>query len=771
MSYEFDSKLGEQLYRLLPEVYRTRDKTVGEIGGGSGTEDLAKYLDAHGHLLDLIHETLRQQLKDTLPGSSQDWLLPYFAQLLAANIVSPDSEGKHAEISNAVSWRQRKGTLKCVEEIAEAVGQMEVELQEGWKRVAMTPRIGMPIILVKGLEDRLKLNMSNPSEAIRHPSLPAAMVDLRWASRAVKALPTNPAARLSSFSGVKEYWRQVNLHGVPCFKDSFDDLSRRTVDLRTPGAKKGHYHHKRLLAYTPPPSGLFPFDPLIRTWDEAIEENLIEVKDEGDVLVFLNRTDRIIEITDKVDLVKSANEANSDARSYRIERVNFHKPLKVPRGGTLALIGVKAAKKVSVNTFSTDEVVLSAVDCLFGELSSAGRVSLDSCTVLSTAYLSVIEAIDCIFMDIKGTDITGVIEYSRIPEHAPLSSDKNRMVIKSHHLKPESTYGYDLVIDDPSFITKKASIDACCAVLSPRAPRSIYEGASDLGEMGYFHHGRKGRPVRIAGDFTEDKKLKVPIDGGYPLEDIIFVGSVEVTGGTFELVRSAVNSLKVITPLKDDDKKNVIPFLDARDCLFDNLTVLSGLARLEYCTVMKTADCRHLQASDSIFAGSIINVKPQDTLMQPPSFFNCMRYSSIPAIAAIPVDPDISVDLSRKIAKLFRVMDKNNKITLGSNTFERPVFIQFDYCVGDVHEGRKAKFGESGYGVLDPITFDAIRFGAEDGGEMGTYHHKYYSLKAEAVLDKMREFLPVGIEPVLIQDTHLLRAVPESKKLSNGGGS
>ncbi len=29
MSYAFDSKLGEQLYRLLPEVYRTRDKIPG----------------------------------------------------------------------------------------------------------------------------------------------------------------------------------------------------------------------------------------------------------------------------------------------------------------------------------------------------------------------------------------------------------------------------------------------------------------------------------------------------------------------------------------------------------------------------------------------------------------------------------------------------------------------------------------------------------------------------------------------------------------------
>ncbi|MCK5354020.1 MAG: hypothetical protein KAJ63_02805, partial [Methyloprofundus sp.] len=149
MSYIFKTRLGEQLYHLLPEVYRTRDKRTGQTGSVAGTEDLAKYLDAHGHLLDLIHATLEQQLKDSLPESCQDWLLPYFSQLLAANIVSPEPEGRHAEIDHAISWRQRKGTLKCAEEIAQAVGRFEVEIQEGWKRVAITPRIGMPIIPVE----------------------------------------------------------------------------------------------------------------------------------------------------------------------------------------------------------------------------------------------------------------------------------------------------------------------------------------------------------------------------------------------------------------------------------------------------------------------------------------------------------------------------------------------------------------------------------------------------------------------------------------------
>jgi hypothetical protein len=223
MSYAFDSRLGGQLYRLLPEVYRTRDKLADQAG--TGKQDLARYLDAHGHLLDLIHATLEQQLKDTLPISSQDWLLPYFAQLLAASILSPDSKGKHAEISHAVSWRQRKGTLKCAEEIAEAIGQMEVEIQEGWKRVAMTPHIGMPVMSARVWDNTLKLDMTDPHQAIRHPGLPAAMIDLRRMSRAVRAEFTNPAARTSNFSGEKRSWRQANHHG---------GCRQRTLPSQTP---------------------------------------------------------------------------------------------------------------------------------------------------------------------------------------------------------------------------------------------------------------------------------------------------------------------------------------------------------------------------------------------------------------------------------------------------------------------------------------------------------------------------------------------------------
>jgi hypothetical protein len=349
-----------------------------------------------------------------------------------------------------------------------------------------------------------------------------------------------------------------------------------------------------------------------------------------------------------------------------------------------------------------------------------------------------------------------VVQYSRIPVNPPINPDN--MTLE------------DSTTEVPEFIGERIKYDIDnkrdnngAGVLRPECHPSIYAGASDGGEMGYFHNGRKERPVRIAGDFIDDNCLNVPITGGYPLWDVIFDVPVEAKGGKLVLIRSAAPSLTVATPLNESGE--AIPSLSATDCLFDNLSVSLGLARLEYCTVMKNADCKYLQASDCIFAGEITDVEKQNTNNETATFFNCLRYSSIPSgfLEGIKDKPDNDDD--KKLAIALQLLDSEGNLMLRTNTLERSLFDEFCYCKNQngsqQAEHRKAVYGEWGYGVPGLLTPHAVRFGAEDGGEMGAYHHKYYSLKVEAVLDKMREFLPVGIEPVLIRDTRLLRVPPE----------
>jgi hypothetical protein len=65
-------------------------------------------------------------------------------------------------------------------------------------------------------------------------------------------------------------------------------------------------------------------------------------------------------------------------------------------------------------------------------------------------------------------------------------------------------------------------------------------------------------------------------------------------------------------------------------------------------------------------------------------------------------------------------------------------------------------FGKRSCGVLHPAAPESIRFGAEDGGEMGACHRWSYSLLMSSVLEKVKEYLPVGMEAVLIPDSRLV---------------
>jgi len=726
MSYIFDSRLGEQLYNLLPEVYRTRDKLTAYSSGVSGTEDLAKYLDAHGYLLDLIYATLQQQLQDVLPKVSQDWLLPYFAQLLAANLLSPESEGKHAEVDNAIAWRQRKGTLKCAEDIAQAIGQMEVEVQEGWKRVAMTPRVGDSLIPATAWDNTLNIDLDIPSQAIKHPGLPAATVDLRYPSRAIKTDATNPSAKVTRVAGIKDTWRQANSHGTPCFPGSFEDISRRTVDLRIGTEQYGYYHHKRLLLFVPPPTGMFPLAPIKISWSDALARGLISETLEAGFTIYSNTTTRILQVFDSDDSNVNDTITLASGYQYKINNIHFLHTLLLTEGN-LELKQVQA-EKVKVDSFSTDLPVLTAQDCLFDTLSVGnGIAKLDSCTVRTIGFLKSVDINDSIVMDVSEDTLTGAIQYSRIPESIN-SNIENRTI-------------EDCVSDDPEFFSSETTLEGK-SVLGPTAPQSIYSGASDGDEMGYFHYGRKSQPVMVSGDYN----LSLLDNGGYTVRDVIFTGNVVVNQGVLNLQRCAAKSLTINTmPLIVDDNE-IVPALNAIDCIMNDITVPNYLIRLEYCTVMGTLDCRYLQASDCIFAGTIINVWPADTLIDPPAYFNCVRYSAIPS------------DLDEDIIDALHLKNSATDSMLGSNTFARPGFVQFEYC--DSVEDLTQVFPEPGYGVLHNFTANSIRFGAEDGGEMGAYHHKYYSLKTAAMLDKMREFLPIGIEPVLINDARLLQNLP-----------
>ncbi|MDZ7657013.1 MAG: phage tail protein [Sulfurimicrobium sp.] len=451
------SEHGSRLYQLLPAIYRERDNG-----------DLEKYLDACGGLLDAIQHTLEQLHADSFPDTPpdglacQDWVLPYFARLLDVRLVSHEAKGRREEIARAVAWRQGKGTPWVVEEIAEAVGDVEVEIAEGWQRVATTARLNMPLLPARDFGVSPEPDMSIPSEAARHPGLAALTVDLRHPSRAV----LHPAACLGGRD-----WVQGNPQGVPCFPGSYDDATRRTVDFRTPDWRHGHHHPRTLLLYAEPQPGFFPVDITEIKWvDRAKPEYqaLVEIAEDAASYRIRNRSSQAIRFTGPATL--------SQHKDYHIEGFAFSATVNCQHGRLF--LNRVAAPRVVAQFHGPAVPALSARDCLFRDVSTAtGLMRLEYCTVLRKTVCEWIEASDCIFAGKVQKDHptqekppqAGCIRYSRLSKTAMGAvavfhcSTAKALFFASH-------YG-----------------DRSCGVLHPASLAEIRHGAEDGGEMGAFH--------------------------------------------------------------------------------------------------------------------------------------------------------------------------------------------------------------------------------------------------------------------------------------------
>ena len=145
---------------------------------------------------------------------------------------------------------------------------------------------------------------------------------------------------------------------------------------------------------------------------------------------------------------------------------------------------------------------------------------------------------------------------------------------------------------------------------------------------------------------------------------------------------------------------------------------------MEYCTVLGDIRYDRLQASDCVFTAAMESLEENGLV----SSNDCIRYSRIPpAVLALQNDQAL--------------------LRFPFCTSDQPVFFNTRFA--------EAITGQPGCGVHHPSGPKSIRFGAEDGGEMGAYHQWLYCLQTEAVKDKLLDYFPVGMEAVLVPDTHL----------------
>lgn len=454
---KWTSPIGQQIYDSLPALYRTRDS--------SG--DLAAYLDACGELLDALQALVGQRLADSFPSheQGQTWVIPYFADLLGVPPGVVDEETLRIEINQTLRWRKMKGTLPCVREIVDAIGQLRrahlrsdevlekfVAVREGRERVACTAR---------------------PPEPLPHPGEDES----DWWTR---QLVTATAATAALTKG-----------------PPYDDWkSLRLMDGRTISATLGHAHPRSVLVFVPRDCGFF-----FKDWQLLPDKKSPEWKElapEGNERNGGSLTIRDQVITDPLPISTRLTLTNCILRGE----------LSVPAedaeltltdcilDGTLSITakrGRVTAVRCAIESLlvrppsdgTNQDLCVTLKDSLLRSIDAqGGTTELLGATVLGTTQISkgCLHASDCLFagsLTIAGSAEAKPcrIRYSRIPATLSLPSDKSVLIWRQ-------------TTADPEFLSTEWA-SASCGALSPGTSPELLKSAEDGGELGaYACHSR-----------------------------------------------------------------------------------------------------------------------------------------------------------------------------------------------------------------------------------------------------------------------------------------
>jgi hypothetical protein len=107
---------GDELYELLPAIYRIRDEAQG-----GPLRDLLRVLSREAQV---VAEDIAQLYDNWFIETCDEWVVPYIGDLLGVRPLHPVSQkifSQRAWVANTLGYRRRKGTLAVLEQLARDV--------------------------------------------------------------------------------------------------------------------------------------------------------------------------------------------------------------------------------------------------------------------------------------------------------------------------------------------------------------------------------------------------------------------------------------------------------------------------------------------------------------------------------------------------------------------------------------------------------------------------------------------------------------------------
>lgn len=147
----FDAWYSHKLSQLLPAVYRAEDQGA-----------LAELVERIGAQTAIVRRSIDRLWDDQSIETCDAWLIDYYADLLATNVVSSlDERERRVDVGKTIYYRRRKGTVSLLEELAHDISGWSVHVVEFFRRLSRTrhlldPAIGLSTVRSSATERQLQ---------------------------------------------------------------------------------------------------------------------------------------------------------------------------------------------------------------------------------------------------------------------------------------------------------------------------------------------------------------------------------------------------------------------------------------------------------------------------------------------------------------------------------------------------------------------------------------------------------------------------------------
>jgi hypothetical protein len=112
------------LYERLPEIYRIRDKEQMPAG------QLESYLAAVEKMFAAIRENIEAMYDNLFIETCDPWVIPYIGDLVGTTHLTGDPWTLRADVAGTVALRRRKGTLAAIEKLTHSLTKWAVHCVE-----------------------------------------------------------------------------------------------------------------------------------------------------------------------------------------------------------------------------------------------------------------------------------------------------------------------------------------------------------------------------------------------------------------------------------------------------------------------------------------------------------------------------------------------------------------------------------------------------------------------------------------------------------------